>query len=199
MTKKQTKYVTARLNGESQRGAARAAGYSENTVHIASRSIEQSVGVQEAFRRALRKAGLTDELLAKRLVSGLNARRTEFFQKDGQVTDKRTVIDYGARRNYAELICKIGRILPADEPVLSSPVEIQIVYVNRDQLCNEQPADHPAHTITITPNEIEKEQSNAALEITPVGPEPIEETNTTPKRAGENNVRLQPRRRQMAW
>ena len=61
-------------------------------------------------------AGATREVVAKKLAEGLDATHTEFFQKDGIVTDKRTTIDYANRRAYVETAARLrGDLKQADE------------------------------------------------------------------------------------
>lgn len=75
-----------------------------------------------------KKSGL--DRVALRLSQGLNARRTLFFQHEGEVTDERTVIDYGERRKYAELAISVfGAKAPEKHEVggpEGGPIEINL-------------------------------------------------------------------------
>lgn len=59
--------------------------------------------VKERIRELLNKNKDTSlDGLHKTLAAGLKAKETQFFQKDGEVTDTRTTVDYGTRHRYLE-------------------------------------------------------------------------------------------------
>jgi hypothetical protein len=68
--------------------------------------------------------------LHERLAQGLNAKRVQFFQKDGKATDMREIVDYSERRQYCELIARVKGLMPTreDERRPEGPVILRIVY-----------------------------------------------------------------------
>ncbi len=104
---RQRKFLAEKLNGKSSAEAARAAGYSESVARKADVRITGNAAVQEAFKQLLDRAGITDEKLARRLAEGIDAKETKFFAHEGRVISTRTVIDYGTRHRYLELVLKL--------------------------------------------------------------------------------------------
>jgi hypothetical protein len=70
LTHKQSRYIEARLKGRTKRQSMDAAGYSRN---VKAQDIEGSLSVRAAFLAHLERAGVTDELLSRRLREGLDA------------------------------------------------------------------------------------------------------------------------------
>lgn len=57
------------------------------------------------------KAGLTDEALVKIIAAGCKAKKTQFFQNNGIVTDSREVVDHAMRHTYATTALQLkGRL-----------------------------------------------------------------------------------------
>lgn len=60
--------------------------------------------------------GITEKFLLNRcLKPGLTATKTEFFQRDGVVTDQREVIAWGARHDYLNTALKLRGMLSGEE------------------------------------------------------------------------------------
>lgn len=108
---RQQKFIKGKLEGKSSARAARDAGYSATTADHAEREIASRPAVQEEFKRVLEKAGLTQKKLATRLSEGMNAKETKFFAHQGKVIDKRNVVDFGTRLNYATVGLKLHGLL----------------------------------------------------------------------------------------
>lgn len=66
-------------------------------------------------REALEAEGITPATLAKKLKSELNANETKFFQKDGKVISKRSVIAWGIRQAARIDAQKLLACYPADQ------------------------------------------------------------------------------------
>lgn len=84
---------------------------------------------QVKAKAAQRLAAFIDphlEQVAKRIIEGLDAQETKFFQKDGLVTDTRDVIAWGERRAYAETAMKALGIVAEKEPEPVTPLEVTI-------------------------------------------------------------------------
>jgi phage terminase small subunit len=113
---RQRKYVKGVLSGKSGRQAAKDAGYSARTADRATVQIESKPAVVQAFKAVLEKAGITDELLARRLREGVDAKETKFFAHQGKVIDKRQTVHHGERRAHVELAMKIkGHLIDKHE------------------------------------------------------------------------------------
>jgi len=94
-------YIQGRIEGKSKRQAALEAGFSESMANHATDKIETR-DVREAFTRLVRKM-VPSEQIAKTIAEGMAATETKFFAHEGVVQDKREVIDWSERRQYAEL------------------------------------------------------------------------------------------------
>jgi hypothetical protein len=55
----------------------------------------------------MEQAGLTDNFLAAKVYSLINAKKTEYFQKDGIVTDQREMEALETQRKTLELAAKL--------------------------------------------------------------------------------------------
>jgi hypothetical protein len=78
----------------------------------AKQKIDDKPAVQTLFKEVLEAAGISDELLAKIALEGLDAVETKFASKDGVFMDERNTIAYSERREMLELIAKLkGHLL----------------------------------------------------------------------------------------
>jgi len=98
---RQRKYVAAVVRGKSKNQAKRAAGYAENTK---GKEIEAKPAVQSLFTQLLTKAGVTDELLAKRIYQGLHA---NVVARETATADREVFVDFPERRATTELSLKL--------------------------------------------------------------------------------------------
>jgi phage terminase small subunit len=122
------KYLNARAKGMSKKDAALAAGYSE-TVALSAKAHIETPDVRAAFAEIMREKAPARKI-AQRIAEGLGATKTEFFQKDGVVTDRREVIAWNERRMYAALAAEYGGyfVPPKAEPIIDShDINVQIV------------------------------------------------------------------------
>lgn len=106
LSPRKRKYVDGRAKGLSKKDAALAAGYSES-VALKAKSHIETPEVRAAFAQLMRKK-IPAERIAQRISEGLDAMETKFFQKDGVVTDRRDVIAWSERRQYASLAAELG-------------------------------------------------------------------------------------------
>lgn len=119
--------------------AALEAGYSPATARNAGQKIAKHPDVVAAFRRAMKKAGITDDHVAQRIKEGLDAEETKLFQKDGFVTDSRNVVAHGERRQMVELVTRINNLVPRPD-VQAQPLQpmiVQIVHVGGLEIAQE--------------------------------------------------------------
>lgn len=129
---RQRRYVKGIVDGKSKAQAARDAGYAESVALKAGDKIESKPAVQSAFRELLEKAGITDEKLAKRLNEGLDAKETKFFQHQGLVISKRTVVDHGARKNYLDTVLKLKGHLVEKHEIIGKVTLAELVAASND-------------------------------------------------------------------
>ncbi len=74
----------------------------------ANQKIDKKPAVQALFREVLEKAGVTDELLAKRIYQGLHATAVS---KSTANAKREVLIDFGERREMVELAGKIKGVI----------------------------------------------------------------------------------------
>ena len=95
------------LQGEHIKDVGIATGLSPKTASSTAGRILQEPQTQAAFISILEKKGVTDEFLAEKTKTLLNAKKTLFFQKDGEVTDEREVEALETQRKTLELATKL--------------------------------------------------------------------------------------------
>ncbi len=82
----------------------------------AKQKIEQKPAVQQLFTHLLDAVGATDELLARRIYQGLHAMQTKTATHEGIITDRKNMVDFGERREMAELALKLrGHLIDKHE------------------------------------------------------------------------------------
>lgn len=103
LTPKKRRYIQERLKHplKSKKDCAIAAGYSPNTAHNVAAKVER--GCREKLMESMKRHGISDDYLIKRLKEGLNAKDTKYFAHEGRVRDKKTSIDHNARRSYLDM------------------------------------------------------------------------------------------------
>lgn len=78
--------------------------------------------------------GADDTSLAKRIAEGLGAEETVFAKFEGKITDQQNVTAWSERRAYAELICRIKRVVGQDDVPASFPdIRVNIIHVGLPQ------------------------------------------------------------------
>ncbi len=99
--------VKGLLQGENLKDIAISTGLSPKTAGDQACQILAEPKTQASFIQCMEKAGLTDNFLAEKTKSLINARKTLFFQKDGVVTDEREVEALETQRKTLELATKL--------------------------------------------------------------------------------------------
>jgi phage terminase small subunit len=100
-------FTQSLLAGESQTQALINAGYSKATAQTGEVAILQKLEYLKPFISILTEKGVTDEFLAEKTKTLLNAKKTLFFQKDGKVTNEREVEALETQRKTLELATKL--------------------------------------------------------------------------------------------
>lgn len=85
--------------------ALRTVGYSESTAR--NPHIVETEDFKRAFQELMRKK-IPPRAIVKRIKEGMDATTTQFFTKDGKVTDSRDLVDFGERRQYTTLAAQFG-------------------------------------------------------------------------------------------
>ena len=96
-------------NGGDSTEAAISAGYG-STYQAAAKQGKvnlENPKVQKLIREYLDAADVTDERIAARVSEGLDAMEAKTFVIDGQIVTAAPVVDFGERRKYIELACKM--------------------------------------------------------------------------------------------
>ncbi|MGB7496675.1 MAG: hypothetical protein WBW05_19925 [Candidatus Acidiferrum sp.] len=119
------KYVEGLAEGKTKVQAALDAGYSPAMARSATSNIE-TPDVRAAFAAIMRKH-VSPEKIAQRIVEGMDAMETKFFQKDGEVKDARDVVAWSERREYAALAAEYGGYhVPPSRDEGRAPVQIVV-------------------------------------------------------------------------
>ena len=107
---RQRKYAAAIVSGKSKQQAKREAHYAESTK---GKDIERKPAVQSLFTKLLEKAGVTDDLLAKRIYQGLHA---NVVARETATARREVLVDYPERRGMTELSLKLkGHLIDKHE------------------------------------------------------------------------------------
>lgn len=80
--------------------------------------------VQSLLRQALATAGITDELLAKRMREGIDATEDLYLKIGKKIKTIRAVVDMEQRRKYSELALKVRGDLATKEDGAAPPTPL---------------------------------------------------------------------------
>ena len=95
------------MQGENLKDIGISTGLSPATAGSQVCDILKHPEAQASFVSCMEKAGLTDKFLAEKAHSLINAKKVEYFQKDGKVTDEREVPALETQRKTLELATKL--------------------------------------------------------------------------------------------
>lgn len=101
------KLIEACLDGKNLKEVAISTGLSPATAQSQASDILKRPEVRASFACILEQEGLSDNVLAKKIDSLLNAQNTQYFQKDGIVTDERVVPAHETQRKTLELATRL--------------------------------------------------------------------------------------------
>jgi len=102
---KKQAYVDARIAGKSKKQAALEAGCSKSMAEYPAKI--ETPDVKMAFTELIQQA-IPPERIAKVIEEGLGALETKFFSHEGVVQDKRDVVNWSERRQYAAMAAEMG-------------------------------------------------------------------------------------------
>jgi len=106
-TLKQRKFIKNYLETGNATQSAKDAGYSSKTAADIGKDNLLKPDIQIAIQKYIDLAGLTDDVMAKKVFDGANAMETKFFQKDGEVIQTVDVIPWKVRLDYLEFAAKL--------------------------------------------------------------------------------------------
>ena len=89
--------------------------------------------VQATIAELMDKAGLTDDVLAQKIIEGINAKETKIFQFKGSVVETRDVIDYGIRHKYISTALEVKKHIKAKEDKKPLTVILRFGYRRRPE------------------------------------------------------------------
>jgi hypothetical protein len=108
MKKRARKFTQALLCGQSEKQALITAGYSYNTAsHPSEVGILRNPAHLKPYISILTEKGVTDEFLAEKTKTLLDAKKPLYFQKDGIVTDEREVEALETQRKTLEMVNRV--------------------------------------------------------------------------------------------
>jgi phage terminase small subunit len=99
--------VKALINGENLKDVAISTGLSPKTAGSQATNILKHPQALKTFIRYMEENGISDDFLAAKIYNLINAKKTEYFQKDGIVTDQREVEALETQRKTLELATKL--------------------------------------------------------------------------------------------
>jgi len=101
------KLIEACLDGKNLRDVAISTGLSPTSAAQQATKILQQPLSQHSFISIMEAEGISDNFLAAKVHSLINAKKTEYFQKDGKVTDEREIEALETQRKTLELATKL--------------------------------------------------------------------------------------------
>lgn len=101
------KLIEAALDGKPLRKVGLEMGLSPKTVDSQISRIMKEPQVQQTFARILEDAGISDNFLAAKLRSLIDAKTVLFFQHQGQVIAQQEVPALETQRKVTELVCRL--------------------------------------------------------------------------------------------
>lgn len=113
LNNKQIAYLTARIQGKSKEESKRIAKYSANT---STTLIEQNPNMRQALLACMKNVGLTEDYLAEKLMQGTQAKRIQYFSKDGVVTDERIDDDGDLQHKFITKVLEVRNDIKSDQP-----------------------------------------------------------------------------------
>jgi hypothetical protein len=104
---RRNRLVKALFDGECLKDVAISTGLSPKTAGSQATNILKHPQALKTFIRYMEENGISDNFLAAKIYSLINAKKIEYFQKDGIVTDERIVEALETQRKTLELATKL--------------------------------------------------------------------------------------------
>lgn len=127
------KYIKTRMDGRTQQETMRILlpeSKSEHYLRNRGGQIERRLAVKKTFNAILSKAGITKQLLAEKIMDGLNA---DSLQGQGKYSEVRA--DYNARHKYLTTAIELKGLKPKEEVAHTfDPLTTKLLEMSVDQL-----------------------------------------------------------------
>ena len=99
--------ITELMGGANETQALKAAGYSASYVQSHKQTILSNPTIQRSFTAILERAGVTDDKLADKIRSLIDAKETKFFSHKGLVVDQKDVESLGIQAEMVQFAAKL--------------------------------------------------------------------------------------------
>jgi len=100
--------IDSMLRGNNMQRAGEEAGYSPQSAATQASMTLSRPDVQQTFRQILSAEGASDQFLARKTFSLLNAQETKFFQKDGVIITREKVDALETQRKTLDTVLKVA-------------------------------------------------------------------------------------------
>jgi hypothetical protein len=131
---RRNRLVKALFTGECLKDVAISTGLSPKTAGSQATNILKHPQALKTFIRYMEKEGLTDNFLAAKVHSLINAKKVVYFQKDGIVTDERIVDALETQRKTLELATKLkGHLKDRSEVDVNVGIMAMVVQAVKDE------------------------------------------------------------------
>jgi hypothetical protein len=126
---KQRKFIKGIIAGQGKGEAAINAGYSPVSASAQASDLLKHPKVNAAIQSVWDKCGLSDQYIGNKVKALTEAKRVQFFAKDGIVTDERIIEDTAVQRSSIELAARlkgllVDRSLSVNVSIDISPVDL---------------------------------------------------------------------------
>jgi hypothetical protein len=128
---KQRKFVKMIAAGNNQSDAAKLAGYSDKCARVTGSRLLTNANVQAAVQSVWDKCGLSDQYIGNKVKALTEAKRVQFFAKDGIVTDERVTEDTAVQRSSIELAARLKGLLVDRSVSLNVSIDISPVDLSK--------------------------------------------------------------------
>ena len=109
--------IQSLIKGSTETEALKIAGYSDSYIHSGKDNILHNPVMQATFNMVLESAGVTDNLIADKIRSLIDAKEVKFYAHQGIVTDQREVEALSIQAQMVEFAAKLkGHVRATPEP-----------------------------------------------------------------------------------
>lgn len=129
LTAREHRIVAGVLVGKSASRAMVDAGANASS-HSYRERLRPGGDLWQAAIEALNKQGATLDHAAKRVKESLDAKRTQFFARQGKVISRRDLIAHEVRLNAADTVYRVNRVYPASKESAEVPSTGPVVKIN---------------------------------------------------------------------
>ncbi len=133
------------INGATEAAALKAAGYSDSCVAYRKTEILHNPQIQKTFRDVLDSAGVTDDRIADKIASLMDARETKFFAHQGEIINEKQVDALSIQAEMVQFAAKLrGHVIDR-----SASLNVTVTLTDRIKSARERlqskPVDNPVY------------------------------------------------------